>query len=239
MRRRTRKSRLQASLISCSSKFSSPLTALCTNLTFKSALEARYTDGSPLTPAQKRAHVTLLIQAGADTTGTALGSILRFLVVNKAAWRRAQEEIDTAEKAGQLSTPILYEETRRHLPYFVACIKEGLRLNPPATNLFARVAPAGGKMICGQFVPEGTEVTAQAYVMQRNKEVYGADAEEFNPERWLVSEKRTAELEAAQFTFGVGPRVCLGKDIALMEIYKLLPEVSSSVLFCIHPLICG
>ena len=62
--------------------------------------------------------------------------------------------------------------------------------------------------------------------MQRNKELYGEDAEEFNPERWLVSEKRNFEFEAAQFTFGVGPRVCLGKDVAIMELYKLLPEVS-------------
>jgi cytochrome P450 len=67
--------------------------------------------------------------------------------------------------------------------------------------------------------------------MQRNKGFYGDDADEFSPERWLVSEKRTAELEAAQFTFGVGPRVCLGKDIAFMEMYKLLPEVSLVLVF--------
>ncbi|KAF2475031.1 cytochrome P450 [Lindgomyces ingoldianus] len=187
-------------------------------------LDARYSDGSPLSPTQKRAHVTLLIQAGADTTGTALGSILRFLVTNKDAFHRAREEIDAADNAGLLSTPILYEETRQHLPFFAACIKEGLRLNPPATNLFARVAPVGGKFIDGHFIPEGTEITSHAYVVQRNKALYGEDAEQFRPERWLESEKRSFEYEAAQFTFGVGPRVCLGKDIAVMELYKLLPE---------------
>lgn len=99
-------------------------------------------------------------------------------------------------------------------------------MNPPATNLFARVAPKGGKIIDGHFVPEGAEITSHAYAMQRNKELYGEDAEKFKPERWMESEKRNHELEAAQFTFGVGPRVCLGKDIAIMELYKLLPEVS-------------
>ncbi|ORY12071.1 cytochrome P450 [Clohesyomyces aquaticus] len=188
------------------------------------ALEARFPDGSPLTPSQKRAHVTLLIQAGADTTGTALGSILRFLVTNKDALRRAQQEIDAADKGGLLSTPILYDETRQHLPYFAGCIKEGLRLNPPATNLFARIAPAGGKFIDGHFVPGGTEITSNAYVVQRDRALYGDDAEHFKPERWLESEKRSFELDAAQFVFGVGSRVCLGKDIALMELYKLLPE---------------
>lgn len=62
--------------------------------------------------------------------------------------------------------------------------------------------------------------------MQRDKELYGEDSEAFYPERWLVSERRSHELDALQFSFGVGPRVCLGKDIALMELYKLLPEVS-------------
>ncbi|KAH8719148.1 cytochrome P450 monooxygenase [Phaeosphaeriaceae sp. PMI808] len=186
-------------------------------------LDARFSDGSPLSPEQKRAHVTLLIQAGADTTATALGCILRFLVTHPAALERARAEIKSA--GNLLSMPIQYEETRRHLPFFVACIKEGLRLNPPATNLFARVVPKGGKVIDGHFVPGGTEVTSFAYVVQRNKDLYGEDAEEFRPERWMDSEKRGAELESAQFTFGVGPRVCLGKDIAWMEMFKLLPEI--------------
>lgn len=174
---------------------------------------------------QKRAHVTLLIQAGADTTGTALGCILRFLLMNPSALKRAQAEVDAAEASDRLSNPIQYEETREHLPFFVACIKEGLRLNPPATNLFARVAPEGGKIIDDVYIPEGTEITSHAYAVQRDKELYGNDAENFRPERWMESEKKNFEFEASQFTFGVGPRVCLGKDVAIMEMYKLLPEV--------------
>lgn len=148
------------------------------------------------------------------------------MVTNKGVIDRARQEIDVADKAGKLSIPIQYEETRQHLPFFVGCIKEGLRLNPPATNLFARVIPEGGKVIDGHLIPEDTEVTSHAYAMQRDKGLYGEDSETFNPDRWLGSEKKNFEFEAAQFTFGVGPRVCLGKDIAIMELYKLLPEVS-------------
>jgi cytochrome P450 len=197
-------------------------------LTAPSCLDARFSDGSALTRIQKRAHVTLLVQAGADTTGTALGSIFRFLVTDPIALARVRAEIETADNAGLLSRPIQFEETQNHLPFFAACIKEGLRLNPPAPNLFPRVVPKNGKVIDGQFIPAGTDVTSHAYVVQRDRGFYGEDAEKFNPSRWMISQKRNFELEAAQFTFGVGPRTCLGKDIALMELNKLLPEVMSS-----------
>ncbi|TAQ88093.1 hypothetical protein B7494_g3570 [Chlorociboria aeruginascens] len=181
-------------------------------------------NGEPLTAAQKRAHCTLLIQAGADTTGTSLGSILRYLAVNPDKKDKALKEIQGADKAGKLSTPVKYEEVREHLPYFVGCIKEGLRLDPPATNLFARVVPKEGKTIEGYFIPPGSEITSNAYVVQRDPVLYAPDPEAFRPERWLESTEKSLEMDAASFVFGVGPRVCLGKDIALMEMYKLLPE---------------
>lgn len=196
-----------------------PYSGLYANYGPFSCLEARYADGSPLTPAQKRAHVTLLIQAGADTTGTALGCILRYMVADPAIFKRAQAEIDAADKAGLLSTPIKFEEARQHLPYFVACIKEGLRLDPPATNLFARVTPKEGKVIDGIVIPGGAEITSHAYVMQRDKGMYGEDAEKFVPERWLQGEKKNFEFEAGQFTFGVGSRVCRSILVYAMLLY--------------------
>ncbi|CZR58264.1 related to pisatin demethylase / cytochrome P450 monooxygenase [Phialocephala subalpina] len=188
------------------------------------ALDARI-DGEPLSPVQKRAHVALLIQAGADTTGTALGSTLRFLSTNPEKMSRARQEIEAADIAGELSTPVQYEEVRVHLPYFVACIKESLRLEPPATNLFARVAGKEGKTIDGHFIPPGIEITSNAYVVQRDPTLYAPDPDSFRPERWLESTQKANEYDACSFVFGMGPRVCLGKDIAIMELYKLLPEI--------------
>ncbi|KAL1856139.1 hypothetical protein Plec18170_004008 [Paecilomyces lecythidis] len=186
-------------------------------------LEARL-NGEPLTNVQRVAHVTLLIQAGADTTGTGLGSTFRFLVSNRDKMKRAAAEIEAAEKAGKLSTPAKYEEVRQHLPYIVACIKEGLRLNPPATNLLGRVTPNEGTVIDGYYIPAGLDVTSYAYVVHRDTESYGPDAEAFRPERWLESESPTM-LDSNSFVFGMGARICLGKDIAIMELYKLVTEV--------------
>lgn len=190
-----------------------------------SCIDARR-EGKPLTPIQKRAHVTLLIMAGADTTGTGLGSTIRFLALHSLAMKRAQHEIYAADEAGNLSTPVKYEEAREYLPFCVACIKESLRLNPPATNLFARVVGTEGKWVEGVFVPPGTEVTSNAWVVQRDPDVYGPDPDGFRPERWLESVERANELDALSFVFGIGSRVCLGRDIAVMELYKLVPEVS-------------
>ncbi|KAJ9252835.1 hypothetical protein DTO207G8_4621 [Paecilomyces variotii] len=186
-------------------------------------LEARI-NGKPLTDVQRVAHVTLLIQAGADTTGTGIGSTLRFLVSNKEKMKKATAQIEAAEQAGKLSTPVKYEEVREHLPYVVACVKEGLRLNPPATNLFGRVTPKNGAMIDDHYIPAGLDVTSNAYVVHRDTELYGPDAEDFRPERWLQSES-PAKLDANSFVFGMGARICLGKDIAIMESYKLVTEV--------------
>lgn len=190
-------------------------------------LDARDGNGEPLTRAQKEAHATLLIQAGADTTGSGLGAVLRLMLEHGECMKKARKEIEVADEKGLLSTPVLYEETKQHLPYFVACIKEGLRVNPPAPNLFGRIIlEKGGTVIDGVHVPQGAEVCSHPYVVGRDPELYGPDAEAFEPERWLNgNEKRRAEMEAANFVFSMGPRVCLGKEIAMMEMYKVLPEI--------------
>ncbi|KAK4175766.1 putative cytochrome P450 E-class, group I [Triangularia setosa] len=190
-------------------------------------LDARDSKGEPLVQWEKEGQITLLIQAGADTTGTALGATLRFMLQHPECLEKAREEINVAEEKGLLSTPVLYEETKQHLPYFVACIKEGLRLNPPAPNLLGRVIlEKGGTMIDGVHVPQRAEVCSQSYTVGRDPETYGPDAEEFKPERWLGDDgKHKAEIEAASFVFGMGPRICLGKEIAIMELYKALPEI--------------
>ncbi|KAI7779521.1 hypothetical protein LA080_000805 [Diaporthe eres] len=183
-----------------------------------------YGSARPLTPTQKTAHMTLLIQAGVDTTGSGLGATLRLLLTHPHALERVRAEIAAADAKGLLSPVVQYDETRAHLPYMSACIRESLRVNPPIPNILPRLAPRGGIEIDGNFIPAGTEMASQAYVVQRDADVFGAE-NEFRPERWLGSEEQVAKMDAAMYVFGMGARVCLGKEIALMEMHKLVPEI--------------
>ncbi|KAA8564856.1 hypothetical protein EYC84_010627 [Monilinia fructicola] len=187
------------------------------------SLEARI-NGEPLTPIQKRSHITLLIQAGADTTGTALGATLRSLAIVPGALEKAFNEIRKADEANLLSTPIKDEETRTHLPYMVGAVKEALRLYPSAPNWFPRVVPPEGKIIDGVFVPGNMDVTSNAMIIQRDPDFFGPDPDTFRPERWM-DEAKAIELEHGMFVWGFGYRGCIGKNIAYMELFKLVPEI--------------
>lgn len=68
------------------------------------------------------------------------------------------------------------------------------------------------------FVPKGGVLTWNVYAYHRQKDVWGDDAEEFRPERWLGEEGRSIARQGwVYLPFNGGPRVCLGQQYALTE----------------------
>ncbi|KAB2575281.1 Pisatin demethylase [Lasiodiplodia theobromae] len=106
-----------------------------------------------------------------------------------------------------------------------AVIKEALRIHPATGLPLSRVVPKGGATISGHFFPEGTVVGVNTWVAHYNKQVFGQDAHEFRPERWLVSKEAQQSLDRYWLPFGHGSRTCIGKNIALMEISKVIPHL--------------
>lgn len=136
----------------------------------------------------------------------------------------ASEVIEDAE--------ILSWADSQKLLYLDACIKETFRIHPAISLNLERVTPPKGIEINDDFIPGGTVVSCNPWVLQRRAEIFGDDVDVYRPERWLLREvsaspaerERLNEMKATMLHFGGGSRTCLGKHIALLEIYKLVPS---------------
>lgn len=87
------------------------------------------------------------------------------------------------------------------LAYLDACIQEGVRLHPPFALPFERVVPAEGVTVLGKYLPGGTLVGGNPYVVNRHRETFGDNPNSWDPERWLVGgEKHKKQLEHSVLT---------------------------------------
>lgn len=165
------------------------------------------------------------ILAGSDTTAIFLRTMFKNLREHPETLAKLRKELDAARDAGELSPIVTWKEARK-LPYLEACVHETGRIHPPFGLNLERVVPAGGLELCGQHIPEGTIVGMNGWVVHRDREVFGEDAEDWRPERWLDADEATRKkMESCLLTFGAGHRTCLGKHISLLEIYKLVPTI--------------
>lgn len=167
------------------------------------------------------------IIAGADTTAAALTATLYCLLKNPSSLAKLREEVSSASQSGRLSSPPTFKEAH-DLPYLNAAIQEAMRLYPPVALPLQRVVPPGGFEICGNHFPAGTVVGVNAAAVHTNKSIFGEDAFVFRPERWLESDKeKLAYMQRHWMPFGLGTRTCIGKNISMLEMTKVIPEVIS------------
>lgn len=165
------------------------------------------------------------ILAGSDTIAISLSAILHYLCTHPEKMRKLRDEIDGMAKRGQVSDPVTLKETQA-MPYMQAVIKESLRLHPATGLTLARKVPKGGATISGEFFPEGATVGINTWVAHYNRDIFGPDARFFRPERWIESDEKTLSvMEQYNFPFGLGSRGCMGKNISLLEIGKVIPQL--------------
>ncbi|RYO73661.1 hypothetical protein DL764_010439 [Monosporascus ibericus] len=182
--------------------------------------------------------------AGSETTAISLAAVFYYVLRDARVLARLRAEIDGAARRGAFSDRstglVTWAESQR-LPYLDACVKEAFRMHPAAGLPLERIVPSpAGAEIAGRRVPGGTIVGCSAWVIHRRPEIWGPDADVYRPERWLVEEDGDAgpspaeraerercvrEMNGHMFQFGMGSRTCIGKNISLLEIYKLVPSL--------------
>lgn len=148
------------------------------------------------------------------------------IITSPLVYQKLQTEIDLAIAEARVSSPISDAEARR-LPYLQACIKEGLRIWPPINGMQPRASDRDA-VICGVLVPAGTNVGWSGKTVMRDKKIFGEDAELYSPDRWIAAQG--GELQAMEnivdLVFGSARWGCLGRSISILELNKMLVEVS-------------
>ncbi|KAH1669307.1 hypothetical protein KXW65_006818 [Aspergillus fumigatus] len=182
-------------------------------------------DPEKLTTRDVIVHLSTNVFAGSDTTAIALRAVFYFLLRNPSVLAKLNAEIDNADREGKLSTPISYRETMNHLPYLQAVLKESMRLHPSVGLILEREVPKGGVTICDRHFPGGTIVGINAWVLHRDARVF-PDPDKFIPERWIDSDpQHLKKMDQSFFAFGAGSRTCIGKNISLIEMHKIIPQL--------------
>lgn len=184
-------------------------------------------------PIVIRDEILNIMIAGRDTTAATLTFVVYMLAEHPDVLRRLREEI--LSKVGTSRRPT-YDDMR-DMKYMRAVINETLRLYPPVPfNVRTSTEPAvwpgmnGGKPI---YIPANTRTPYSVFLMHRRTDLWGPDALEFDPDRFLDERLRKYNTPNPFIfvPFNAGPRICLGQQFAYNEtsffLVRLLQQFSS------------
>ncbi|KAI8322149.1 cytochrome P450 [Martensiomyces pterosporus] len=168
-------------------------------------------------PVHIHAESLLMLQAGSETTANTLMWTIHLLTLYPEHYKHAAKEVRSAFGKDHLIT---YSEARSQLPFVEACIYESLRLAPATGGLLPRVAPKGGIMLSGHFIPEDTVVFVNVAGANLNKG-YWEEPHLYNPHRFLDNEEARRNV----LTFSSGMRICPGRHLAWMEMLTIVANL--------------
>ncbi|KAI1616058.1 cytochrome P450 3A3 [Exophiala viscosa] len=179
--------------------------------------------GGPIPDGELKAEALTQLIAGSDTTGNTITHLTDMLTRNPAKLKILQEELDTAFPDPQPQDFVASFVDCKDLPYVQAVIYETLRLRTTVSMGLPRVVGEGGATVCGERFEEGTVLSTATYTTHRDPRIWGSDSWDFKPERWLG--RGQAELEKYFLGFSQGPRACIGRNVAFMELKKTVATV--------------
>ncbi|KAA8643456.1 hypothetical protein EYZ11_001410 [Aspergillus tanneri] len=182
--------------------------------------------GKGLTTPELWGESNVLMIAGSDTTSTTLAATIFYLVRNQRAMDLLKKEVREAfDSVEEIVTGAKLNE----LVYLKSCIDEALRLAPAVPGAIPREVMEGGATVDGVYLPAGTDCGTPTYSIHRQPQYY-REPQAYLPERWI--EGATCQTDETKWTvskddvevarkafcpFSIGPRGCIGKGMAFME----------------------
>jgi cytochrome P450 len=159
-----------------------------------------------------------LIIAGRDTTAASMSWTMYELLRKPKCVGDILEELSS--QLGEAGTPNFDNVAQCH--FLQAVLSESQRLNP-SVPFDPRTAVNDDVLPCGVHVKAGETVGYLNYVMGTNTKIWGEDAAEFKPERWLLPDGTCKKEDHFKFpAFNAGRRLCLGMDMANLEMKVVL-----------------
>ncbi|KAF4384402.1 hypothetical protein CsatB_029105 [Cannabis sativa] len=166
--------------------------------------------------------------AGYETTAVAATWCLMLLAMNPQWQQRARSEVLDICCGQDPNFDML-----RKMKQLTMVIHETLRLYPPV-SVVSREAFKDMK-IGNIFVPKGVNLWTMVLTNHTNPQIWGPDSFEFNPERFSKGIREACKLPHLYMPFGVGPRICLGQNLAMVELKILLALILSKFSFTLSP----
>ncbi|KAI5117516.1 hypothetical protein M0805_009524 [Coniferiporia weirii] len=210
-----------------------------------SLLKAENSDSElRLTNEEVLAQMKVLILAGYETTSISLTWALIELALHPEKQNRLRDEL--SEFTGRDPSP---EQLANGLPYLDGVTREILRLHAPLGQtgriaayddvipLGTSVTTASGKSVDHITIGGGTALVVPIQTINRSEAIWGANAKEFLPERWLDGEAgltaKTREVQGYHhlLSFIDGPRTCLGRAFAIAEFKAVLSVLIRNYVF--------
>ncbi|KAG8626585.1 hypothetical protein KVT40_005530 [Elsinoe batatas] len=183
-------------------------------------MEGKDEKGEKLGRAELTAEALTQLIAGSDTTSNTSCAIAFYTLKHPQVCKKLQAELDKAIPA-DVAVPTY--EMVKDLPYLDSVIKESMRIHSTSSLGLPRMIPDGpGIDLLGHHFPPGSVLSVPAYTIHHSKEIWGSDADEFVPERW---EKVTEKQKEAFIPFSTGPRACVGRNVAEMELALIISTV--------------
>lgn len=167
-----------------------------------------------------------MIEAGSETTSSALNSCILYLSAHPEVRARAHEELSRVIGSGR--SPSFQDE--ESLPYIRAIVKETLRIRP-VTNMGTPHYTTADITYKNIFIPKESIVCIQQYAIHYDPSVF-PDPETFNPSRYLNHPLKAGAYaahpdprERDHFSFGAGRRICSGLHLAENSMFITVAKI--------------